>query len=214
MKTCIKCNIDKELNHFYKDKSRTDGYTYVCKICIKSQSQFYYNNHTEEHKNRNTQWQLDNKKSQQFLSQKSYNSLKNDKEWIKNRYNYNNQYQKLKYNTSIQFKITRILRNRFRAALKGNIKTQTALNLLGCDVNMLKIYLENQFKPEMSWDNYGEVWEIDHILPCSKFNLNLLEEQRKCFHFLNLQPLFKTTEISEGFGYTNEIGNRNKLNKI
>jgi hypothetical protein len=28
-----------------------------------------------------------------------------------------------------------------------------------------------------------------------------------------MQPLFKTTEIAESFGYMDEIGNRNKLNK-
>lgn len=214
MKTCIKCNINKELNHFYKDKSRTDGYTYVCKICLKSQSQLYYKDHVEEHKNRNTQWQLDNKKSQQLLSQKSYNNLKNNKEWVKNRYKYNNQYQKLKYNTNTHFKIAKILRNRFREALQGNIKTQTAINLLGCSIDELKSYLSNQFKPEMTWENHGEIWEIDHIIPCSKFDLTDIEQQKQCFNFLNLQPLFKTTEIAESLGYIDEMGNRNKLNKM
>ncbi len=214
MKTCIKCNITKELKSFYKDKSRHDGYTYVCKICIKSKSQLYYKDHIEEHKNRNIQWQLDNKKNQQLLSQKSYNTLKNNIDWVKSRYEYNNQYQKLKYNNNIQFKITRILRNRFREALNGNIKTQTAINLLGCDIDKLKNYLEDQFKPEMSWDNHGCIWEIDHIIPCSKFDLGLIEQQKQCFHYTNLQPLFKTTEIAESLGYINEIGNRNKLNKI
>jgi hypothetical protein len=62
----------------------------------------------------------------------------------------------------------------------------------------------------MTWSNHGEIWEIDHIKPCSSFNLADIEQQKQCFHYSNTQPLFKTTEIAESLGYENEIGNRNK----
>ena len=65
----------------------------------------------------------------------------------------------------------------------------------------------------MTWDNHGEIWEIDHIIPCSKFNLTEEKQQKECFHYTNLQPLFKTTKIAESFGYNDQIGNRNKSNK-
>ena len=65
----------------------------------------------------------------------------------------------------------------------------------------------------MTWKNHGTIWEIDHIKACSNFDLTKLEEQKQCFHYTNLQPLFKTTEIAEKHGYINEIGNRNKGNK-
>jgi hypothetical protein len=65
----------------------------------------------------------------------------------------------------------------------------------------------------MNWGNHGVTWEIDHIKACSNFDLTKLEEQKQCFHYTNLQPLFKTTEIAEQYGYINEIGNRNKGNK-
>ena len=42
----------------------------------------------------------------------------------------------------------------------------------------------------MNWDNYGE-WEVDHIKPCSSFNLLNEEERKECFHYSNLQPLWK-----------------------
>mgnify|MGYP003522388959 CR=1 FL=1 len=96
--------------------------------------------------------------------------------------------------------------------IKGSI-TNKLKEYLGCSLIELKIYLEELFKPEMNWSNHGEIWEIDHIKPISSFDLNIIEEQRKCFYFSNLQPLFKTTEIAESFGYLNEIGNRDKGDK-
>ena len=41
----------------------------------------------------------------------------------------------------------------------------------------------------MSWDNYGNYWEIDHKIPCDYFNLENMEEQKQCFHYSNTQPL-------------------------
>jgi hypothetical protein len=84
------------------------------------------------------------------------------------------------------------------------------MNLLGCDINEYKQHIENQFYPEFTWENHGDVWEIDHIIPCASFDLTKIEEQQKCFHYSNQQPLFKTTNIAKSFGYNNTIGNRNK----
>ena len=53
-----------------------------------------------------------------------------------------------------------------------------------------KIDLANKFKKGMSWDNYGE-WEIDHIRPCSSYNLKDPDQQLECFNYSNLQPLWK-----------------------
>jgi hypothetical protein len=66
----------------------------------------------------------------------------------------------------------------------------------------------------MTWENHGIVWEIDHIKPCASYNLEDLEEQKQCFNFTNLQPLFTTTEIAKKHGYSEHLGNRNKLNRV
>jgi len=41
----------------------------------------------------------------------------------------------------------------------------------------------------MNWENHGKLWEIDHIIPITRFNLLDPEEQKKAFHFSNTQPL-------------------------
>jgi hypothetical protein len=70
------------------------------------------------------------------------------------------------------------------------------------------------FLQNMSWENYGAVWEIDHKIPLSSFNLTQEENIYEAFKYQNTQPLFKTTEIAESFGYVDQIGNRNKSNKL
>jgi hypothetical protein len=65
---------------------------------------------------------------------------------------------------------------------------------IGCALAELSAHLEKQFKNGMTWQNYGQ-WHIDHIIPCAKFDLTDSEQQRKCFHFSNLQPLWAIENI-------------------
>ena len=76
-------------------------------------------------------------------------------------------------------------------ALKTKVKNGKSLELIGCSVQQLKEHLQNQFKDGMTWQNHSEKgWHIDHIIPCSAFDLSKEEEQKKCFHYMNLQPLW------------------------
>jgi hypothetical protein len=77
-------------------------------------------------------------------------------------------------------------------------KGESALLLVGCSLEELRSHLENQFSPGMSWENYGSAWHIDHRRPCAKFNLLDANEQRACFHFWNLQPLWAFDNLSKG----------------
>jgi len=136
-----------------------------------------------------------------------YNSLPHVKE---RKYKQNADRRK----NDINYNLRNILRARFYSVVKLNNKQSSVLKLVGCTIEELRSYLEKQFLPEMTWENYGTIWEIDHILPCASFDLTKEEEQKKCFHYTNLQPLFKTTEIAESLGYKDYIGNRNKRHKI
>ena len=54
----------------------------------------------------------------------------------------------------------------------------------------------------MSWKNHGlNGWHIDHIKPVSKYNLLDPEEQKKCFHYTNLQPLWAIENIRKSNKY-------------
>ena len=104
--------------------------------------------------------------------------------------------QKMKYKRDrmkrdMTFKILHRLRTRILLVLHGKKKAESSMNLLGCTAEHLKKHLEEQFKDDMSWENYGiRGWHIDHIKPCASFDLSIIEEQKECFHYTNLQPLW------------------------
>ena len=106
-------------------------------------------------------------------------------------------YNKLKRQLDINFRISDSLRHRIWKALKGICKSKKTLELLGCSVAELKQHLEKKFTEGMSFDNYGK-WHIDHIRPCAKFDLSKGEEQKKCFHYTNLQPLWAEENLKKG----------------
>ena len=94
------------------------------------------------------------------------------------------------------FRIMLQLRGRMRAALRA-ARAQRGnghFSLLGCTAEYVMAYLEERWSPGMSWENYG-AWHIDHIRPCATFNLLDPGEQARCFHYTNLQPLWKADNL-------------------
>lgn len=101
-------------------------------------------------------------------------------------------------------KIAKNLRNRLRMALKQNQKRGSAVKDLGCSIEDLKTYLEDQFYPNpktgevMSWENYGRKgWHIDHITPLCQFDLKDRAQTKKACHYTNLQPLWFCDNIEK-----------------
>jgi len=52
----------------------------------------------------------------------------------------------------------------------------------------------------MNWENQGE-WHVDHIRPICSFDMTIEEEQIKCFHYSNLQPLWAEDNLKKGGSY-------------
>jgi hypothetical protein len=106
--------------------------------------------------------------------------------------------------SSLAYNIKRRLRHRVRMAVRaisnGAIKHKPTMELLGCDIDFFKKYFEDKFTDGMSWERISEI-HVDHIKPCSKFNLLLKEEQEKCFHFSNLQPLWQKDNLIKSDKY-------------
>jgi len=108
------------------------------------------------------------------------------------------EYTKL-YEQRLEVKIIKRLRKRIRHALQNSKKSDTTLNLTGISVSELKKYIESKFKKGMNWEKFKEgIIHIDHIKPCISFDLTKPEEQAKCFHYTNLQPLWASENLAKG----------------
>ena len=107
-------------------------------------------------------------------------------------YRRNNLHLRIRHNISSRILI---------ALKKGVTKSSGTIELLGCSILELKNHLQNKFVEGMSWENYGE-WQIDHIRPCASFNLINEEDQRLCFHYTNLQPLWAEENNRKGAKWT------------
>jgi hypothetical protein len=91
------------------------------------------------------------------------------------------------------------LRTRLRRVTLGHRRRSAVLGLLGCDLESFKRHLESLFQPDMTWENYGyRGWHIDHVIPCTSFDLASPAEQARCFHYTNLQPLWRWDNQSKG----------------
>jgi len=99
---------------------------------------------------------------------------------------------KERYKNDPQYCLRRKLQAMLRSSLKRNSvkKNAKTVELLGCSLLDFQLHLESLFSEGMSWENKN-LWEIDHKRPIATYDLTDLNQQKQCFHFSNLQPLWK-----------------------
>lgn len=78
--------------------------------------------------------------------------------------------------------------------------------LIGTDKNTFMSYLESKFSDEMSWDNYGKIWHVDHIVPLASANDET--QMYNLAHFLNVRPCIKEANILKSDHVPLEIKSR------
>lgn len=165
-KMCSCCHQIKSIEEFHKTPYSKDRRKGVCKECANKKNREYSKKECAKETRRRAM--------KKFIAAGKMN------EWDKKR-----------RESDLNYRIRKILRNRIYQSVikKKNSKKDSSENLLGCSIEFLKQYLESKFQSEMTWENYGR-WDIDHIIPCSYFDLTKEENQRICFNYRNLQPLW------------------------
>jgi len=177
MKQCSSCKIYYEIDNFPQDKSKKDGHKPYCFPCNRQ----IVNKSSLKRRDKRHLNNIKNRESIQEYNQKYYKS---------NKHIFQSNYKKYLEN-NINFKIIHNTRVRINKALKLNLKNSSSTDLLGCSIEEYKLHLEKQFNSNMNWANYGSYWDIDHIKPCTLFNLSDPEQQKVCFNYQNTQPLPK-----------------------
>ena len=141
-------------------------------------------------------------KGREYMRQKRMRMTEQErKEEAQKRSPYILQYVNARRDTDPGFKLRMNLRHRIWSALQANEASKSGgiQQLVGCSAADLMRHLEAQFTDGMSWENYGKHgWHVDHIRPCASFDLTDSEQQRQCFHYTNLQPLWATDNIKKG----------------
>lgn len=165
----------------------------LCSTCYSAE---WRKNNPEKYRSGQDRWYSENKDASIFRA-KEWN--KNNKEKAREslrKYVKESDYYRQRYNNDIQFRLKVILRNRLTVAIKKNQKAGSAVRDLGCTIDFFKNYLESKFLSGMTWENVGD-WEIDHIIPLSRFDLTDREQFLKVCHYTNLQPLWKQDNLSK-----------------
>jgi hypothetical protein len=171
---------------------------------IKNWNSSYIENNKDKfnelNKNSSKKYRL---KNVEKLKDYSKNYREKNKEIIKHRIKIwrlnNKDYLKIKISTNNLFKLKCRVRTMIYKSLyhKKFYKKKTSCEILGCSFEEFKKYMESNFEPWMTWENYGnpkdgiyelnKTWDIDHIIPLAITETE--EDIIKLNHYTNLQPL-------------------------
>jgi hypothetical protein len=205
IKQCIKCHNEYPLLLFFKHKTARDGHRNVCKYCVAEERKKYYPRYAalnkEKISKKNREWYSGNKdeviEKRRIFKEENAERLRRENTERVGKWN------KKKRLQSVAFRIHNSIGCRLRDHLKRNGITKNGrrtFSLLGYDIQVLMGRLEGMFTKDMSWNNYGRFWEIDHIKPLCMFQDE--KTALDAWELDNLQPL-KIKENREKGGRTN-----------
>ena len=219
MKRCIKCKEEKPLEEFYKHKWSKNGRRNHCKECskqyrdnnrekISERGKQYRDNNKEKIREKNKRYRENNKeKIREIKKQYRENNkgkirevnkqyYENNKEKILER---NRHYRRQKRKNNPEFRLKASISSAFRRFLNGNKEKPTSEYLKQCGYTRKELmrHLEEQFDQNMTWDNYGSYWHVDHIIPQSVFDYKSEQHLKWCWSLENLRPLEAIENISK-----------------
>tara|TARA_R110000796_G_C14349223_1_gene411357 strand:+ start:75 stop:635 length:561 start_codon:yes stop_codon:yes gene_type:complete len=170
MKECSKCKVNKPLTEYQYIKSR-DYYVAGCRECHKKAIKANRPKYKEYDKE---------------YAKKNWLKKKLDPEYQLKHREYQREYKR-KRRLNPHFRMVESLRSYFYGVV---IKKENSIfKYLGISADEFRQYLESQFDDNMSWDNYGSYWEIDHIKEIENFDLSKTEHILECWNYKNLRPL-------------------------
>jgi hypothetical protein len=158
----------------------------------------YYENNKERLAKYKHEWYERNKEKRSLQEKERY--IKNKKRIIERV----KRYRKERLQNDVSYRILSNLRHRCSQAILHEYKSESTITLLGAPIEVVISHLESLFTEGMTWDNYGfgdGKWHIDHIKPCYLFDLTDVEQQKQCFHYTNLQPLWQKDNLKKNKYY-------------
>jgi len=68
---------------------------------------------------------------------------------------------------------------------------------LGSDLAFVREWISSMFTNGMTWDNYGSLWVIDHIVPFRVFDVFNEADLLICWNYRNLMPLLDADNLKK-----------------
>ena len=167
---------------------------------IKKKSKKWAKDNPEKVKNSSKKWR---KKNPEKIKKWNKENPEYQKEWEKEhkkeRKEYHKKYTKNKRKIDSKFQFNDNISSAIYQSLKKEKTGNHWETLVNYSLENLMMRLEYQFDKNMSWQNYGFYWWIDHKKPQSLFNFNSAEDQafKDCWCLANLQPLEKIENIKK-----------------
>jgi hypothetical protein len=94
------------------------------------------------------------------------------------------------------------MRGRLRECLKAVIEKKVSASSVVAKASVERILA--QLKPGMTTDNFGTVWNLDHVIPCIWFDVSRADHQEACLHECNVRPEFASENKSRSFAVSAE----------
>ena len=209
-KKCSRCQEEKEFSEFNKSKRHLFGLHSQCRVCqkeyklewyLKNQDKCLdYNKQPDVKRNAKTRRDIKytNPVYKEELLHKNKIRRRGEPAKIAQRKN-----EKWRRENNLNYRMRQALNSRLVKALHNNnntaYKLASILELTGCTMPEFVSYIETLWVDDMSWDNYGKRgWHLDHIIPCRKFDLSKLDEQKACYNYTNFQPLWWYDNLKKG----------------
>ncbi len=210
-KECTKCGETKDLEEFPYDKTY-NKYKSYCKECSRAMCRSYKARNRGKIASYNKMYKAENRDD---ISVYNHNYNKKNREAIQKR---QTQQHRERRENDLNYKISNRLRSKLYRYVKrhGNVRSDYIKTLLGCDWYAFELYFEYMFllDDNMSWDNHGSYWTIDHVNPCCNFDLTDDENKYICFHWSNIRPIMGiSNQKKTGKIILEEIENHEKIVK-
>lgn len=171
-KECSECGEKKDNKEFRINRAQ-------CRDCERE----YGKKYSANNRHKRVEWVKQNPERMKELQATWYqkNKKKINKEFAK------------KYHENVRFNIDRKMRKRD----ENNIFTGKIEN-----TGLRKFqWIEFLFSLDsnMTWENYGSYWHIDHVIPPKYFDIIDNEEERYlCYSWINLRPMSRTMNRQKG----------------
>lgn len=206
-KRCIVCKRIKSASEFNRCQEHRDGLRGDCRACQRDYHRIWYQKNIERQRRRAREDgktdRVKERRKDRYHTDEEYRLKRREqcrrskqKESSKQK---DREYKRTKRATDPHFRLRENISRRIRDVLMGESKSAPTMVLMDCSMEHLRLHLESLWKPGMSWENWGvRGWHIDHIRPCASFDLTDPEQQKVCFHWTNLQPLWARENWAKG----------------